>query len=320
MHSSPLAVAVAATIAWAILLVATRVVLIRFEINAWGFTLVQLLTGGLAMMAFGRRATIAWASLLSPSIWAYGALRVVSAGSASAALLYVTVMQDTLLAAMNVPLAALVLVVVTRQRLPGGQLLAHAIMIAGIAIMAFSLPGGLLNPAVMLEVIAECAVVASTLLIERHPENRRDDIQARCLFTGTVLMVTAAMFILAWAISGALGVSIGSNALAFGDFGQLFAPTDLLIACAGRPCTWRCWRCGWPGHRPIWRHWRCCPSPAWCSRPLAHWPAGCHGRRWDRRKSPPACWSCAARCCWCGCVRASVQLSILPGGAGRRPL
>lgn len=230
MHSSPLAVAVAATIAWAILLVATRVVLIRFEINAWGFTLVQLLTGGLAMMAFGRRATIAWASLLSPSIWAYGALRVVSAGSASAALLYVTVMQDTLLAAMNVPLAALVLVVVTRQRLPGGQLLAHAIMIAGIAIMAFSLPGGLLNPAVMLEVIAECAVVASTLLIERHPENRRDDIQARCLFTGTVLMVTAAMFILAWAISGALGVSVGSNALAFGDFSQLFASTDLLIA------------------------------------------------------------------------------------------
>ena len=211
-------------------LVATRVVLIRFEINAWGFTLVQLLTGGLAMMAFGRRATIAWASLLSPSIWAYGALRVVSAGSASAALLYVTVMQDTLLAAMNVPLAALVLVVVTRQRLPGGQLLAHAIMIAGIAIMAFSLPGGLLNPAVMLEVIAECAVVASTLLIERHPENRRDDIQARCLFTGTVLMVTAAMFILAWAISGALGVSVGSNALAFGDFSQLFASTDLLIA------------------------------------------------------------------------------------------
>jgi len=230
MHSSPLAVAVAATIAWAILLVATRVVLIRFEINAWGFTLVQLLTGGLAMMAFGRRASIAWASLLSPSIWAYGALRVVSAGASSAALLYVTVMQDTLLAAMNVPLAALVLVVVTRQRLPGGQVLAHAIMIAGIAIMAFSLPGGLLNPAVMLEVIAECAVVASTLLIERHPENRRDDIQARCLFTGTVLMVTAAMFILAWAVSGALGVSVGSNALAFGDFSQLFASTDLLIA------------------------------------------------------------------------------------------
>jgi len=230
MPRSALSVAIAATIAWAVLLVATRVVLVQLGINAWGFTLVQLLTGGLAMMLIGRRAAIAWASLLSPSIWAYGALRVVSAGSASAALLYVTVMQDTLLAAMNVPLAALVLVIVTRQRLPGSQLVAHGLMIAGIAVMALSLPGGLLNPAVLFEVIAECAVVASTLLIERHPENQRDDVLARCRFTGVVLMVTAAMFIVVWAISGILGLRLGSNALAFGDPAQLFASPELLIA------------------------------------------------------------------------------------------
>jgi len=230
MLGSALSVAVAATIAWAVLLVVTRVVLVQLGINAWGFTLVQLLTGGLAMMLIGRRASISWTSLLSPSIWAYGALRVVSAGSASAALLYVTVMQDTLLAAMNVPLAALVLVIVTRQKIPGGQLIAHGLMIAGIAVMAFSLPGGLSNPAVLFEIIAECAVVASTLLIERHPENQRDDVLARCRFTGAVLMVTAAMFILAWAISGVLGIRLGSNALAFGDPAQLFASSELLIA------------------------------------------------------------------------------------------
>ena len=230
MLGSALSVAIAATIAWAVLLVATRVELVQLGINAWGFTLVQLLTGGLAMMLIGRRAPIAWASLLSPSIWAYGALRVVSAGSASAALLYVTVMQDTLLAAMNVPLAALVLVIVTRQRIPGGQLAAHGLMIAGIAVMAFSLPGGLGNPAVLFEIIAECAVVASTLLIERHPENQRDDVLARCRFTGAVLMVTAAMFIVVWAISGVLGLRLGSNALAFGDPAQLFASPELLIA------------------------------------------------------------------------------------------
>jgi hypothetical protein len=230
MQSSALSVAVAATIAWAVLLVATRVVLLTLGINAWGFTLVQLLTGGLAMMLFGRNGVIAWSSLLSPSIWAYGALRVVSAGAASAALLYVTVMQDTLLAAMNVPLAALVLILITRQRLPGGQILAHGVIVAGIFVMAFSLPDRLLNPAVLFEIIAECAVVASTLLIERHPGNQGEDIASRCRFTGAVLMATAAMFILVWGISGLLGVRLGSNALAFGDPAQLFASTDLLIA------------------------------------------------------------------------------------------
>jgi hypothetical protein len=96
--------------------------------------------------------------------------------------------------------------------------------------MALSLPGGLLNPAVLLELVAECAVVASTLLIEHHPENRRDDVLSRCRFTGAVLMVTAAMFILAWALSGVLGIRLGSNALAFGDPAQLFASTELLLA------------------------------------------------------------------------------------------
>lgn len=230
MQRSALSVAIAATIAWAVLLVATRVVLVRLGINAWGFTLVQLLTGGLAMMLIGHRAPIAWTSLLTPSIWAYGVLRVISAGSASAALIYVTVMQDTLLAAMNVPLAALVLIIVTRQRIPRRQVMAHAVMLAGVAVMALSLPGGLLNPAVLLELVAECAVVASTLLIEHHPENRRDDVLSRCRFTGAVLMVTAAMFILAWALSGVLGIRLGSNALAFGDPAQLFASTELLLA------------------------------------------------------------------------------------------
>jgi hypothetical protein len=104
------------------------------------------------------------------------------------------------------------------------------VMIAGVAVMALSLPGGLLNPAVLLELIAESAVVVSTLLIERHPENRRDDVLSRCRFTGAVLMVTAAMFMLAWAISGVLGIRLGADALAFGDPAQLFASTELLIA------------------------------------------------------------------------------------------
>jgi hypothetical protein len=230
MQSSALTVAVTATIAWAVLLVATRVALLNLGINAWGFALIQLLTGGLAMMLIGRRGAIAWSSLLSPSIWVYGALRVVSAGAASAALIYVTVMQDTLLAAMNVPLAAAVLLLATRRSPPRRQWLAHGVIVAGILTMAFSLPGGLFNPAVLLELIAESAVVASTLLIERHPGNQSEDVATRCRFTGAVLMVTAAMFILVWAITGSLGLRLGSNALAFGDLTQLFASTDLLIA------------------------------------------------------------------------------------------
>jgi hypothetical protein len=155
---------------------------------------------------------------------------VISSACSSAALLYVGVMQDTLLAAMNVPLAGLIVFVGSRRLPPFKQALAHGVIVAGILVMALSLPGGFANPAVLLEWISESAVVVSTFLIERHPQNRNDNIGARCRFTGAVLMATAAMFILVWALSGAAGLRLGSNALAFGDLSALLADPALLVA------------------------------------------------------------------------------------------
>ena len=220
----------AATISWGVLLVAVRVMLVNFNFNAWGFTLIQLLVGGASMIALGGRGDMAWRAFGSLSIWIYGALRVISSACSSAALLYVGVMQDTLLAAMNVPLAAAIILVGARRLPPAKQAMAHGVIIAGIVVMALSLPGGFANPAVLLEWISESAVVISTFLIERHPQNRVDDIGARCRFTGAVLMATAAMFILAWSVSGALGLQLGSHALAFGDLGALLADPALWIA------------------------------------------------------------------------------------------
>jgi len=230
MPRNTLLIVSAATLSWGILLVAVRLLLVQFAFNAWSFTLVQLLVGGASMIMLGGRGDMAWRAFAFPSIWVYGALRVIASACSSAALLYVGVMQDTLLAAMNVPLAGLIVFVASRSLPPPRQLLAHGVIVAGILLMALSLPGGLANPAVLLEWISESAVVISTFLIERHPQNRVDDIGARCRFTGAVLMVTAAMFVLAWAVSGLLGAQIGSNALAFGDLGALLSDPALLIA------------------------------------------------------------------------------------------
>lgn len=230
MHGRTAAIALAATLGWAILLVATRIVLHRFGLNAWAFSLVQLFVGGAAMFALGGRSTIAWSSLLMPSTWIYGALRVVSTALSAAALLYVSVAQDTLLAAVNVPLAMLGAMALSARRPMPAEWTAHGVIVAGILALAASLPGGLANPAVLLELVSETAVVASTMLIERHPENRHDSVAARCRFTGTVLMVTALLFVVVWAGIGALGVGIGSAALAFGSLGAAVAAPALWIA------------------------------------------------------------------------------------------
>lgn len=234
MPGSTVLVAMSATFGWAVLMVATRYVLVAFSLNAWALTLVQLLTGGLFMIVLAGRGggldAGARRALLLPSTWIYGALRVVSAAAASAALIYVTVTQDTLLATMNVPMAALAIFLVYRRLPRGAEWLAHAAILVGIVLLASFLPGGFGNPAIVLELVAEIAVVISTLVIERHPQNSTESIAARCRFTGIVLMITAVLFLAVWAAMGALGLRVGSAALEFGALDTVFADPVLWLA------------------------------------------------------------------------------------------
>lgn len=223
------AVALAACLAWAVLIVAVRVVLLQTGLNAWAFSLVQLVSGGAFMVAIAARGRVSWGAFAHLGTWIYGGLRVVAASCASAALLYVGVMQDTLLAMINVPLAALVVLAWTGRRPARWQWAGHGAIVAGIALLAAHLPGGFANPAVILELIAESAVAISTVLIERHPYNRSHAVADRCLFTGIVLLVTALLFLLAWLTMGAAGVSVGRGALALGDLGLLFGAPGLWL-------------------------------------------------------------------------------------------
>ena len=242
MRTNTVVVALAACAAWAVLIVAVRVVLLQTGVNAWAFSLVQLIAGGAFMVAIALRGRISWQAFFMASTWIYGALRVIAAAAASAALLYVGVMQDTLLAMVNVPLAALVVLAWTGVRPRGWQWAGHGAILLGIAVLAANLPGGFANPAVILELIAESAVAISTVLIERHAHNKSESVADRCLFTGIVLLVTALLFMAAWLGMGASGISIGRGALALGDLGLLFGSAGLwlwggLIGALGRGPT-----------------------------------------------------------------------------------
>jgi hypothetical protein len=229
MNRTAIAIALGACLAWTVLIVATRAVLLGTGLNAWAFTLVQLVAGGAIMIALAWRGQVGWQALRMARTWIYGLLRVVAAGAASAALLYVGAMQDTLLAMVNVPLAALVVLAWTGRGPRGYEWLGHGLIVAGILLLAANLPGGLLNPAVVLELIAESAVAVSTVLIERHPHNRTESIADRCLFTGIVLMVTALLLLAAWSALAALGIAIGGGTMGLSGWAASFGSAQLWL-------------------------------------------------------------------------------------------
>ncbi|MEM9132600.1 MAG: EamA family transporter [Actinomycetota bacterium] len=182
---------------WALLLVVSRIVLVRYDIDPWSFAFVQLLIGGVVLVAVaGGGEAVDWRSLRRPATWAYGALRVTTASAFTAALVHTTVAYAGMLGTVSVPLAVIGAGVLFGRRPSRREIGGHVVILIGIGLLiGLRLEGGLGNPAVVLMLISELAVVGSSLIAETHPDNNAESPQVRRRFTGTVLLITAAAFL-----------------------------------------------------------------------------------------------------------------------------
>lgn len=53
MQASEITITISAVLSWAILSVASRIILVNFDIDPWMFSFLQLVTGGVALLAVG---------------------------------------------------------------------------------------------------------------------------------------------------------------------------------------------------------------------------------------------------------------------------
>ncbi|MEM7125962.1 MAG: EamA family transporter [Chloroflexota bacterium] len=194
-----LSVAVVSIALWTLLLVASRVLLLIYGFDPWSFTFIQLISGGLLLVLLSMggdpQKQVDWRSLRRFSTWTYGILRVTTAAAFTAALVHVSVVQAGFLGVINVPLA-LVGAWLFFGRMPLlRQLPGHLVILGGIAVLAMHLEGGYANPAVLLMLVSEVAVVGSSLIAEKHPDNNDADPRMRLRFTGVVLLLTAGLFL-----------------------------------------------------------------------------------------------------------------------------
>lgn len=195
-------ITLAAVVSWAALIAVSRILLLRLGLDPWAFSFVQLCAGGLVLVAAGGRRRAGLGSLRRPSTWALGVFRVLSAASYTAVLAWVSVMEAGVLGAVNVPLVAAAVWFAFGRRPARGEWIGHLVILAAITPLVAALDGGIRHPAVGLMLINEVCLVASTLLAERHPDNVSDEPGVRLRFTGTVLLVTAALFLAVRTLQG----------------------------------------------------------------------------------------------------------------------
>lgn len=199
MTPKGLIVCLATMVSWAFLIVISKGLLLTYNLDPWIFTIIQLMFGGLFLIAVSRKLGATMDALKSPYTWAYGVARVLSAACFTASLLYISAANAGFFGLVSVPFSALAFALLffrlpTALELPG-----HLVIILGVILLISSLEGTYTNPAVYLMIFSEFAVVASVIIAEFHPQNQGDDLKKRASLSGVMLVASALIMLIALA-------------------------------------------------------------------------------------------------------------------------
>ena len=219
MSGSLLALGLGNSLLWALYLLLTRHVVSAAALDAWAYTLVQLLTAGLVLLWFGRRASGSWLELLAPWTIGYAFIRVAINGATAAAVAWLAVTESTLLSTVSVLIGAgsgwwLTHHPPARRDWPGLVLLAAGIIAFALALAPEAWRGlGWLA-------ISESLAVTASWMIAYHPRNRLSDLAQRSRFTGEILVAASLALILVWSALGLCGAVASPWASAGDAFGR----------------------------------------------------------------------------------------------------
>ncbi len=204
-------VTIGAMLCWAILSVTNRVLLLTFNFDPWTFSFIQLGAGGVALLVMSGKGGFNPASFMRPMTWILGGLRVVSASLYTAVLAWISVLEAGVLGTLNLPILVIAVWILTRKPPARVEWFGHLLILVAILFLAQSLEPEIRLPAIWLMGLNAVCFSVVALLSERHPDNISDMPGARMRFSGAVLLVTAAFFLIARLVQNGLGEGLGDG-------------------------------------------------------------------------------------------------------------
>ena len=221
MSGHVLAIALGNSLLWSIYLLLTRHVVSGAQLDAWAYTLVQLLSAGLAMLWVGRRTPGSWADLLVPWTVCYAFMRVIINGCTAAAIVWLAVTQSTLISTVSVLIGAGTGWALSRQSPARRDWPGLALLALGVVVFVAGLGSDTAWRGVAWLIASETVAVAASWMIAYHPRNRAADPAARSRFTGEILVAASLALILVWTLAGLVGAMASPWAGGGDAFGRI---------------------------------------------------------------------------------------------------
>jgi drug/metabolite transporter (DMT)-like permease len=194
-------IAMATMAGWSVVTVLVRATLLGFRFDPWTLAMALQLVAGATLLVAAGLGSLPLEPLKRWATWVIGGLRVITTCCFSAALLYGSATAITLVSTVNVPLAALGVLLVFGRRLKPRESPGFLLIALGIVLLASRLDGGFASPAIPLLLVSETCVVLASLLAERHPDNLGDRRQ-RLALAGFVTMLSAGGLLTLWGLLG----------------------------------------------------------------------------------------------------------------------
>ncbi len=237
MSGHVLAIALGNSLLWSIYLLLTRHVVSGAQLDAWAYTLVQLLSAGLVLLWVGRRTPGSWADLLLPWTVCYAFMRVIINGCTAAAIVWLAVTQSTLISTVSVLIGAGTGWALTRQAPARHDWPGLALLAVGIAAFVAALASETAWRGVAWLLASEAVAVAASWMIAYHPRNQANDPAARSRFTGEILVAASLALILVWTLAGLAGAMASPWAGGGDAFGRIELWLYAILAGPAVPCA-----------------------------------------------------------------------------------
>ena len=192
-----ISLALGAIALWGVFDAISRLSVVSIGAQPVVFSCLNLLFGGLILIALGGRGWGGWETFKNPYTWAYGIIRIFMSVSIVLSYLYLTASESGFLLRISAVIVIFAMWAMFKKKPYKEDIPGILLMCLGFAAIALRQQDSLLNMGVLFITFAAVSDTFLNITAERHPiSNQTTGFRTRCRYTGVVLAVSSLVFLI----------------------------------------------------------------------------------------------------------------------------